>query len=422
MSQQQLDARGEAHDALSTAVSSYGQRVLNDPRILGNLVTDLLPDLPRERSLLVTGAEAGVAAEVTQHVEQEHIDPDMAVQLAARSLSESRSIDPAASMWVASEYAQALGYQVRPFAQPSWPGEPETAPPAPPTMPGADRQPMATQPPPTAPVSPQVPRQVPPAQSWPAQPPSPQPPPGGPPPQPPGPPPAASRSKRGPIIAAVAVVGAIGLYLIIAAVVHTFPFAKSHPPPVAKPPTPPTRTHTTPAPTPSPVLAAGVTPLAQLLPSDIADPTTQCSAIKPQWGSPGLVASLSCNDTDLPNGFVNGYQMDNRTDFDTAWRNFNSFIPFDSSTAQSLCPPSGSGGQAIHTWDSKFFPTMPGQVLECFAETNAAPVYAWSLPTEDTFFIAQGANGSSFTALNTWWENNSGPANAPTATPSPQKS
>ena len=39
----QLDARGEAHEALGTAVASYGQRVLSDPHTLGNLVADLLP-------------------------------------------------------------------------------------------------------------------------------------------------------------------------------------------------------------------------------------------------------------------------------------------------------------------------------------------------------------------------------------------
>ena len=65
MSGDSFDANGEAHEALSTAVGSYGARVLGDPRILGNLVTDLLPDMPRERSLLVTAAEAGVAAELT---------------------------------------------------------------------------------------------------------------------------------------------------------------------------------------------------------------------------------------------------------------------------------------------------------------------------------------------------------------------
>ena len=106
---QQLDAQGEAHEALGTAVASYGQRVLIDPHTLGNLVADLLPDLPRERSLLVAGAEADVAAEMKQHVEDQRIDPDTAVQLVARSLSERRAIDPTAGLWVVSEYAHGPG-------------------------------------------------------------------------------------------------------------------------------------------------------------------------------------------------------------------------------------------------------------------------------------------------------------------------
>jgi hypothetical protein len=116
MSEQQLDAQGEAHQALSTVVTDYGQRVLSDPRMIGNIVTDLLPDLPRERGLLVTAAEADVAGELTQRVQHQHLDPDTAVQMVARSLIERKSIDPAASMWVTTEYAQALGYPVRPAA------------------------------------------------------------------------------------------------------------------------------------------------------------------------------------------------------------------------------------------------------------------------------------------------------------------
>src|SRR5579871_3243842 len=119
MSGEPYDVQGEVRDALSTAVNSYGKRVLNDPRILVNLVTDLLPDLPRERSLLVTAAEAGVAAELTQHVEGQRLDVETAIALVARSLTENRLLDPAASIWVSTEYAQALGYQVRPQGAPT---------------------------------------------------------------------------------------------------------------------------------------------------------------------------------------------------------------------------------------------------------------------------------------------------------------
>src|SRR5215470_13495522 len=118
MTGDQFDAQGEAHEALSTAVTSYGARVLSDPRILGNLVTDLLPDAPRERSLLVTAAEAGVASELSQHVEQQHLNVDTAIAMVARGLTESRSIDLAASTWVTTEYAQALGYQARSVSLP----------------------------------------------------------------------------------------------------------------------------------------------------------------------------------------------------------------------------------------------------------------------------------------------------------------
>jgi hypothetical protein len=55
--------------------------------------------------------------------------------------------------------------------------------------------------------------------------------------------------------------------------------------------------------------------------------------------------------------------------------------------------------------------------------TGNAPVYVWTLPTQDMFLIAEGAGGSSFTALNSWWtSSNSGPSVTPSATPSASSS
>jgi hypothetical protein len=429
MSQPQLDAQREAHEALGTAVASYGQRVLSDPHILGNLVTDLLPDLPRERSLLVAGAEAGIAAEMTQHVQQEHIDPDTAVQLVARALSERRAIDPAASMWVATEYAQALGYQVRPYAQALSPEAPEAGTASSPTRTVIPGQPWPTPPPSAVPMSPQVPPmpyppgpqpQGPQAQSWPPQ---------APPPSswPSAQPPSGGRPRGGAkrrIMAAAAAAGVVILYLVVAAITHTVPFAKSHavalPAPTHKPTHKPTLT-----PTPAPVLAKGVSPLLQLLPQDITDPTTQCQAVKKpySWSMPGLVSALACSDPDLPNGYVDGYQMNSRASFDAAWRNFNTWWGFNSSGAQTSCPPSSDSAQGLESWHSQDFPTMQDQVLECQMGTGSAPVYVWTLPTQDTFLIAVGGNGSSFKALNSWWgSTNSNPAVMPTGTPSPTTS
>jgi hypothetical protein len=483
---QQLDAQGEAHNALGTAVSSYGQRVLNDPHILGNLVTDLLPDLPRERSLLVTGADAGIAAQMTQHVEEQHIDPDTAVQLVARALSERRAIDQAASMWVATEYAQALGYRVRPLAEADQSTQPQviaaatatmtapggpampSAPPAhapgaqaphwqtadsPPGQSGVQAPPAQTWPPRAqaaqAPPAQSWPpgaqaAQAPPGQSWPpAQPPGQSWPPGAqaPPGQswppgaqaPPGqswppaqpasgrPPTPGSGRKRG-LIAAGTAAGLVVIFFIVAAVAGVAPFSKAHRPPVTPSPTPsPVKTTHAPPSTTPPHLTAGVTPLSQLLPGDIADPTTQCSAIKkPGWSSPGLVTALSCDDKYLPNGAVSGYQMDNRADFNKAWSNFNSWSSFDETKAGPNCPAPSSAGQGLTSWNSKSFPSMQGQVLECWTGSSAAPIYVWTMPSQDAFFIAVGADGSSFKALDSWWANYSAPANPPTATPSPQ--
>jgi hypothetical protein len=423
MSEHQLDAQGEAHEALGTAVASYGQRVLNDPHILGNLVTDLLPDLPRERSLLVAGAETGVAAEIKQHVEEQHLDPDTAVQLVARALSERRAIDPAASLWVASEYSEALGYRVRPYTEALQSGQPQPIPTmqpqgiqtVPPTMTAVSGATVPTQPPPMAAPAGQVP-QGPPAQPWP---------PSGqswPPTQDPSSRPPASRNgRKRSIIAASAAAGVAVLYLIVAAVVHTAPFAKTS---AAVHTTPPVRPSThKPTPIPSPTLARSVAPLVQLLPVDISDPATECKPVqKPyQWSMPGVVQALDCTDPGLSNGFVDAYQMNNRADFETAWRNFDTWWPFDPSTAQQKCPPSSSSAQAIQQWYGTGFPSMQGQVIECQLGPNAAPYYAWTMPTQDAFFIAVGANGSSFKALDAWWTNNAVP-NPPTPSPSPRSS
>src|ERR1700722_19742969 len=108
MTDQMFDERGEAHEAMGSVVSSYGARVLSNPQMLRNLVADLLPDLPRERSLLVSAAEAGAAAEMTLYIDEQHIDAQTLAHIEARTPSVRTIIDSAASMCVATEFAQAL--------------------------------------------------------------------------------------------------------------------------------------------------------------------------------------------------------------------------------------------------------------------------------------------------------------------------
>jgi hypothetical protein len=335
-------------------------------------------------------------------------------------------------MWVATEYAQALGYRVRPLAEADQSTQPQRIAAATATMTAPGGQAMPTPPPAQAPgaQAPQAPpgqswqSAQPPGQSWPPGAQAPQGPPGQswPPAQPSsGRPPTPGNGRKRGLIAAAAAAGLVVVCLIVAAVAHTVPFGKPHP--IALPTPTPVKTTHPPTASPKPTLAAGVTPLSQLLPGDINDPTTQCSAIKkPEWSSPGLVSALSCNDPGLPGGYVNGYQMDSRANFDATWRNFNAWSSFDESKAGSSCPAASSAGQGITPWNGKGFPSMQGQVLECWTGSNAAPIYVWTMPSQDAFFIAVGANGSSMKALDTWWINNSAPATAPKAVPSPQAS
>ncbi len=465
---QQLDAQGEAHEALGTAVASYGQRVLSDPHTLGNLVADLLPDRPRERSLLVTGAEAGIAAEMRQHVEEQHIDPDTAVQLVARALSERRAIDPAAGLWVAAEYAQALGYQVRPYTSAVPPGPPQVslgAPAAsavPPAAGAAGIQAPSPQSWPPAGPTPQRP----PGQFWQSPPlPSPQPlpspppqpwgqggpapqswPPAGAPPQswpPAGPAPGQSwpppqSSSGGPrsswsgrtrgLIAAGTAVALIGGYLIAATFAHTFPFTKSRPVAARSPvqltrPTPKPTQPATPAPT-GPTLAAGVAPLIRLLPGDIDDPATQCHTDPPPWpwDMPGRVAALNCTDPGLPKGSkVYGYQLDNQADYEATWQSYNKVLGVTDGNPGPNCPPA-KGGAGTTPIRAQFFPPRPGQLLECLTVTDdkgrPQPVYTWTFPTEDAILVAVGPPNSSFAALQAWFAS----ASMPLTSPSPSAS
>ncbi len=437
---QQLDAQGEAREALSTAVASYGQRVLGDPHTLGNLVADLLPDLPRERSLLVTAAEAGIAAEMRQHVEGQHIDPDTAVQLVASALSDRRALDPAAGLWVASEYAQALGYQVRAYTSAVPPGPVPARPvPGPQSWPPAGQAPQrppgqfwqAPQPPPSQPLP------SPPQQPWGTSGPAPQSwPPAGPPPQswpPAGSPPGPSSQpssggfrsswsvRRRGLIAAGAAVALIGGYLIAATFAHTFPFTKGRPVAASSPvhsarPAPKPTQPATPTPT-GPTLAAGTVPLLQLLPEDIGDPTTQCQPDPPpySWDMPGRVMALACTDPGLSKGKVYAYQMDSQADYEATWQSYSKVAGFTSSSPGPQCPPA-KGGVGTFPTDSKMFPHQPGQVLWCVmvdVGNGPQPTYTWTLPTEDAFFVAAGAPNSSFAALDKWWSNDSLPMSAP---------
>jgi hypothetical protein len=446
MSEGTYDVQGEVRDALNTAVEGYGKRVLNDPRVLGNLVTDLLPDLPRERSLLVTGAEAGVADELTQHVEGQHMDAGTAVSLVARSLAQSRSLEPAASMWVATEYAKALGYQVRsqvpPPAEtvtdtPGWQQHDETQTagqvfpsafppptPLPPFNPGAGQMPPAYPPPGQVPPAYPQPSPMPPAYPAPGQVP-----PGY---QGPGAWPAAptqQRKSRLGLFLGGGAAAVIVLYLAIAAAASTFPFAKPTPTPTpTQHPTAAASLKATSSASSSSsaagsasasssasatatgtlaALPAGLKPLKVLLPTDIQDATSECAEQeKIPWTNPGLVQAFTCTAPDMPNGQIFGYQLDSTADYNQAWSNYNTWANFGTSSTDTCPPGTGQTQGGPGEWWGPRFPQRAGQVIECFT-SDSGPVYVWTYPTENAFIVAQPDKSWTFSKLETWWENNS---------------
>jgi Protein kinase domain/TIR domain len=237
------------------------------------------------------------------------------------------------------------------------------------------------------------------------------------PPQPPTEQPRGTRSgrKRG-LTAALSAAGVAATGLIVAAVALSG--AQSHGITAASSPS--TRTAAHASPTASPMgqaLPAGVAPLTQLLPSDINDPATQCTAMSPpfQWEMPGLVQALSCTDPGLPKGQVYAFQMSSHSNFEAAWQNYNKWWGIGSLSPGTNCPPV-PGRAGIVGFRNRFFPLHPGQVLECrtvASGSNIHPAYTWAYPTEYAFIVAQGAPGSSFSALDSWWRQGSAPVSSP---------
>jgi hypothetical protein len=221
-----------------------------------------------------------------------------------------------------------------------------------------------------------------------------------------------SSGKRG-LAAALGAVGVAAAALIFGLV--ALPGAQSHDNTAASAPT---ATHAMPAASPTgPALAAGVAPLTQLLPSDINDPATQCTAMSSpfQWEMPGLVQSLSCTDPGLPKGQVYAFQMSSHSNFEAAWQNYNKWWGIGSLSPGTNCPPV-PGRAGIVGFRNRFFPLHPGQVLECrtvASGSNIQPAYTWAYPTEYAFIVAQGAPGSSFSALDSWWRQSSAPVSSP---------
>jgi hypothetical protein len=106
----QWDEGDEAQNALRAIVSNpvYGVAALSSSQMMANLLKDLLPDAPREVSILVAAAEAGVASNLRDRVAQ-GMDVGTASAVVAGSFAASTPFKPEACSWAVSEIAGVLG-------------------------------------------------------------------------------------------------------------------------------------------------------------------------------------------------------------------------------------------------------------------------------------------------------------------------
>lgn len=453
----------EARAALNAIVTDpdHGVAALSNAQTISNLLKDYLPDAPREKSILVAAAEAGLAETLREHVSQ-GMDPDTAIRLTASSFSSTTPFTPEACDWVTDEIAMALGISKTPTLAnppPTKPAPGQGFPQSPATGAGGSGQPNPQEQPtaqgyrpgyspsPQAgfaqPQSPGYPGQRPPPQPYqpaqaqgypgpqvrPYQAQQPQPYPGQPRPYPaqpgfgqPGTPggwgpggygsggafggPAKQRGgRRGLIVAAVIVA------LIIAVVVAAALLAERQTPRLQGAGSP-TASRTAPPSTPknSPATTSGVESLATIMHPvgwpPVGSLCTQGGDVAFGFRASTVTSHTFCLETTLSNVVVYGYQFDSYRDYRAGLTHLNSRDHFVKTAKR--CPPP-AGGASAHGWYAPRNPKYmgrPGQILECFTRAGR-PVLIWTMPTMNVLFIATTlvAGDSISRIYSQWWTN-----------------
>lgn len=387
-------------EALHTIVSdpNLGVEALSSAHLLSNLLKDLLPDAPRETSVLVAAAEAGLAQMLLERVRQGmHIDT--AAALTASAFAARTPFTADACHWVVGELSVALGLMPGETAQaitdPVGGAQPQGAggaarPGLPPVM-----QPRVSDAAET--VLPQA-ANVSAGTAW----------------RPPGEgvtatgagvpagpgqgqAPKRSRTRRTWMIltSAIATAAVIGAAMAAA---PRLTGTTATPPPTQPAPAQPAPTQPAPTPTPTPS-RAGFEPLSQI----IAPFTTSCKPGDRRL-FPGIVHIEYCaaNSGGIT---VVALQFDNSADYSTAISRNNTAFSFNPSTAANTCPPPAGSTEGLTSWYSSNYPKRRGQFLECYTTKPPAPAtYLWTVPTSNVMLLAFAGT---YAHLDRWWTHTS---------------
>jgi hypothetical protein len=384
---------------------------------MSNLLKDLLPDAPRETSVLVAAAEAGLAQVLLDHVGQ-GMDVATASSLSASAFAARTPFTPEACSWVVGELSVALSLA------------PAEAPQAPPEQAAQGAGEAARQGlPPAAQATPGGKAETLPAQdatagtSWAV---------GtgagvstgagggagsgtGYPPPPPGTgfgshpgaggapgaeasgagygsdpgAPAGAEPVTGPgkegmpkqrripkkwmiLTGAVAVVAVIGVIVAL--------------------------THNNPSP------AAPIEPVSKII-SQLASGCERAS----HFGMRGVTSSQFCKAKANPSDIgIYAFQFDSTRDYQAGLSSLNRGYGFNPTSADGQCPPAAGSSTGAVPWFSKVDRTYrerPGQTLECYTYVRFhVPEYLWTLPTKRVILIADDhKSGATLTDLDNWW-------------------
>lgn len=373
--------QSEVRDALQTIVSDpqLGAATLSSAQTMSNLLKDLLPDAPRETSVLVAAAEAGLAQALLDHVGQ-GMDIGTASSLTASAFSARTPFTADACRWVVGELSVALGLA---------PGEQSPAGGAA-TGPSPADEMQATQP--AAPAARQdlraqpgygaVPGTGPPGAGY-GYPPPPAPAYGYPPPPAPGAGAPASpgqgrapKQRRTPkawmiLTAAVAIVVLIGVIVVVARATGNS--------------------------------GTAIEPLSRIIKPDV----TSCKT-ESRLGMRGVTVALGCRTHQAPVGLL-AYQFSTAADYRSGLSRLNDLTGWNPSGAGTGCPPHGGSNSAQTGWHSNVNPkyaARQGQILECYPDSHNAGIliYLWTLPTQRVILVgSEGPTGATFSSLETWW-------------------
>lgn len=388
-----FERAAEVRQALRAIVADpdYSVAALSGTRMT-NLLNDLLPDAPREKSVLAGAAEARVA-EILLDRTGHGMDPRLAVSQASAALAAATVFPREVCDWVTGEIALALGL-IGPadVALPSAPG--------PGRLPGQGQGQRAGRladettvgrngqrdQPTILPAGPQVVAPGPPV-----------------PPGPPGQRTGLAARWRG--LDPRRRTGLTALGAVATAAVATLVAVAVWP----SPSPPPVRHHHSPSPSPtppSPSPTPTVKTLATIMNPAGQDPiATKCVTGPLQGLDPAtLTGRLYCTHATTSHVVVWAYQFDSFADYQSGVTTLNSRLKFTPSTAGKGCPPPSGHTSGLTRWHAGTeYPLRSGQNLECYTATHG-PVLIWTLPPQNVVFLAEyEVAGTTISTLMRWW-------------------